>query len=145
MAWFAGALPYVTAGLSVATTIGQSNAQEQIANIEANQLEAQAIADQAEAAQTAKFERKRTEELKSRVTALAAKSGSSGLDVDRTISDIDEQGNYNALAAIHSGTSAASSKRYAATVSKSRGKQAKSSGYAQGGATILGAMDNLYG
>ena len=143
MAWFAAVLPYATAGMSVASTIGTANAQEQMAKIEADQLEKQSIADTASAVQDAKFERRRAEQLKSRVTALAAKSGSSGPDIDRTISDIDEQGEYNSLAALYSGATSASSKRYAAQAAKARGASQKTSGYLDASSTILGSMDKI--
>lgn len=145
MAFMAAALPYITAGVSIASTIGQANAQEQIAEIEADQLAKQALADTAQSVQDAKFERRRAEQLKSRVTALAAKSGTSGLDIDRAISDIDEQGEYNALAALYSGGTSASSKRYAASAARARGQSQKTSGYMDAGSTILSSMDNMYG
>ena len=145
MAWFAAALPYITAGVSVAQTIGTANAQEQMADIEAAQLQKQAVADTAQSVQDAKFEKRRAEQLQSRVTALAAKSGTSGADIDRAISDIDEQGEYNSLAALYSGSTSASSKRYAAKATRARGQSQKQSGYFDAGTTILGSMDNIYG
>lgn len=148
MAFMAGLpalLPYISAGMSLISTIGGSGSQEQIANIEAEQYERQALADTAQSVQDAKFERRRAEQLKSRVTALAGKSGTSGLDIDRAISDIDEQGEYNALAALYSGSTSAASKRYAASAAKARGKSSKSSGIMDMGSTILGAMDQFYG
>ncbi len=145
MAFMAAALPYITAGMSVASTIGSASAQEKIAGIEARQLEKQAIADTAQSVQDAKFERKRSEQLQSRVTALAASSGASGLDIDRAISDIDQQGEYNSLAALYSGATSSASKRYAAQAATARGKSQKSSGYANSAATILSSMDKMYG
>lgn len=145
MAWLAAATPYITAGLSIGTAIGQGNAREQIANIEADQLESQALADKADAIQQAKAERKKSELLKSRVKALSAKDNNRGPDVDRIISDIDEQGEYNAWAALYSGQRSYSSKRYAAKATRSRGASQKNSSYAQAGSTILGEVDNFYG
>jgi hypothetical protein len=145
MAWFAAALPYISAGVSVASTIGQASAQEQMAEIEAAQLRKQSIADTASSVQDAKQEKRKSEILKSRVTALSAKSGSSGMDVDRIISDIDEQGEYNSLAALYSGQTSASSKRYAADVAVARGKSQKQSGYFDAASTIMGSMDKQWG
>lgn len=141
MAWMAAALPYITTAVSVGSTIGQANAQEQIAQIEADQLRKQSIADTAAAVQDAKNERRRAEQLKSRAIVAAAKSGTSGVGIENIISDIDEQGEYNALAALYSGQSSASSKRYAATATEARGRSQKQSGYLSSGATILGAID----
>lgn len=147
MAWFAAALPYISAGASIGATIGQANAQEKIAKIQAEQLKKQAIADEANAVQVAKFERKKSAQLQSRVNALAAASGSavSSVDIQNALSDIDEQGEYNALAALYSGYSSSGSKRYAADVAMAEGKAAKSSGYQQAGATILDFSSKKFG
>lgn len=147
MAWMAAALPYISAGATIGSSIGQANAQEQIADIQARQLKKQAIAAEASAVQTAKFERKKAAHLQSRVTALAAASGSSvnSVDVQNALSDIDEQGEYNALAALYSGKTAAGSKRYQADVAIAEGKQAKSGAYASSAGTILNLADNRYG
>jgi hypothetical protein len=145
MAFMAAALPYISAGMAVATTMADANTKERLAEIEADQLEKQAIADTAMSVQQAKGERKRAEELKSRALALAAKSGHSGSDIDKVVSDIDQQGEYNALAALYSGSTASASKKYAAAASRAYGSSAKASGYADAGGTILGAMDTYYG
>lgn len=145
MAFLASALPYITAGVQVASSIGQANAASQIADIEARQLEQQANADLAAGVQEAKYERRRAEQLASRATALAAKSGTYGPDIDRAIADINEQGEYNALAALYSGNTASSSKRYAATAARASGASGKTSGYARAGSTILSAMEKKYG
>lgn len=141
MAFMATALPYITAGVSVASTIADANTQEKIAEMEAEQLKKQSIADTAMSIQDAKIEKRRAEELKSRAIAIAAKSGTSGADIDRAISDIDQQGQYNALAALYSGATSASSKKYAASAAKARGKSQKSSGYTDAAGTILSTMD----
>jgi len=147
MAFMAAALPYISAAATIGSSIGQANAQEQIGEIQARQLRKQAIAEEASAVQTAKFERKKAEHLSSRVKALAAASGSSvsSVDIQNTLSDIDEQGEYNALAALYSGQTASDSKQYAATVAQSRGKQAKQGAYASSGGTILDFAANKYG
>ncbi len=147
MAWMTAALPYISAGATIGSSIGQANAQEQIAEIQARQLRKQAIADEASAVQTAKYERKKAEQLQSRVTALAAASGAavSSVNIQNALSDIDEQGEYNALAALYSGKTAASSKRYAATTAIAAGEQAKSGAYASSAGTILDFAENRYG
>jgi len=147
MAWFAAALPYISAGASVGAQLGQANAEQQIAEIQARQLRKQSIADKASAVQEAKLERRKSEFLQSRVTALAASSGSAvaSVDIQNALSDIDEQGEYNALAALYSGYSSADSKSYAADVASASGKAAKASGYGAAGATILDFSDKKFG
>ena len=146
MAFMAGALPYISAAASIGSALGQGEAQNQISNIQAQQLRKQSLADKAEAVQTAKFERQKKDFLLSRVTALAASSGAdvSSVNIQNSLSDIDEQGEYNALAALYSGYSSASSKNYAADVAVSQGKQAKASGYASAGSTILSTASNQF-
>ena len=143
----AAALPYITAAASVGSTIGKANAEQQVADIQAAQLKKQSIATEAEAVQTAKFERKKADMLSSRVRALASASGSalSSGDIQNTLSDIDEQGEYNALAALYSGATKAGSQRYQASVATSRGKQAKTSGTTAAAGTILEFSSNKYG
>lgn len=141
MAQMAVYLPYIAAAASIGSTIVNASAQEEIAQIESAQLKKQAIADTAMSIQDAKQEKRRSEFLQSRVTALAAKSGTSGLDIDRAISDIDEQGQYNALAALYSGATSASSKKYAASAAIARGKSQINSGYLDAAGTILSTMD----
>ena len=147
MAWLAAAAPYLSTAASVGSTIGQASAQQQIQDIKAGQLRKQGIADKADAVQTAKHERKRADLLQSRVKALAASSGSaiSSPDIQNALSDIDEQGEYNALAALYSGYSASSSKMFAADVAVSEGKAAKAGGYAKSAGTIMNFADNKWG
>lgn len=144
MAWLAAAAPYISAGVGVAQTVAQGNTQERIAEIEARQQREQGLADMAEAQQTATQERKRASFLKSRATALAAASGTSvdSPNVADTIADIDAQGQYNSLAALYSGSTSASSRNYAASLAKARGKSAKAGSYYQAGATVLDSANS---
>ena len=146
MAFMAAALPYISAAATIGTSIGNANAEQRVADIRAAQLKKQSIADKAEAVQTAKYERKKSEQLQSRVMALAASSGSAieSPDIQNALSDIDEQGEYNALAALYSGFSSANSKSYAADVETSSGKAAKASGYQSAAGTILDFAANKY-
>ena len=146
MAFIAATLPYISAAATIGTSIGNANAEQRVADIRAAQLKKQSIADKAEAVQTAKYERKKSEQLQSRVMALAASSGSAieSPDIQNALSDIDEQGEYNALAALYSGFSSANSKSYAADVATSSGKAAKASGYQSAAGTILDFAANKY-
>jgi exonuclease I len=123
--------------------VEMGKAQEKIQKIKAGQLEKQGIADKAQAVQAAKQERLKADMLESRVTALTAKTGSavSSVDIQNTLSSIDEQGEYNALAQLYSGFSSADSKKYAATVARAEGKMAKTSGYMQAGASIMDSAE----
>ena len=145
MAAMALTLQYVAAGVSIASTISQANSAEQMAGIEAKQLRQQAISDTAASVQDAKAERLRAQQLSSRVTALSAQSGASGGDINRVLADIDAQGEYNSLAALYSGSTAAATKRYAAEATIAQGKSERSSGYLKAGATILDIADKYYG
>lgn len=147
MAFMATALPYISAAATVGTTIGNANAEERIADIQAAQIKKQSIADKAEAVQIAKIERKKAEHLQSRVKALAAASGASvsSVDIQNALSDIDEQGEYNALSALHSGYSSAASKQYQANVVRASGKSAKQSGYTSSAGTILDFSSQNFG
>ena len=147
MAFMAAALPYISAAASIGTALGQGQAESDIARIQAGQLEKQAVADEANAVQTAKFERRKAEMASSRVRAVASAGGSdvSSVDIQQVLSEIDEQGEYNALASIYSGQTSAASKRYAAAVAMAEGAQAKRSGMFKVGGTILGTIENIYG
>ena len=150
MAWMAAIGGYATAAstiIGVGSSLGQANAAEQMANIRANQLRKQGIAEKAQAVQVAKYERKKADMMISRATALAAKSGTevNSVGVQNVLSDIDAQGEYNALAALSSGFSSAQSKDYQAQVEVASGKQAQASGKMAAAGTILSYAENRYG
>jgi len=142
MAFLAAAAPYMQAAgaaVAVGSTIAQGNIQEQTAAIRAKQLREQGLADQAESQLVAREESKKAEYLTSRVRALTGASGT-GFDspnVVDTIGDIDEQGAYNALAALYAGKSSARSKRLAANMAIAEGKSAKTQSRASAFSTIL--------
>lgn len=148
MGWIGAAAPYIQAAgaaVAAASTIAQGNVQEQMGKIRAQQLREQALADQAESQQLAKQERKKAAFLNSRVRALTAASGT-GLDspnVVNTMADIDEQGAYNALAALYSGNTSARTKRLAAQMAAYEGKTQKSQSYARAAGTILSSGDSF--
>lgn len=131
----------------VFSALGEGEAANSFAKIKAKQLNRQAIADKAESVQVAKHERKKATLLASRVTALAASSGAgvSSPDIQNSLSDIDEQGEYNALAALYSGESSAQSKRYAASVARAEGKFARKQSYLKAGATIMSSAESHMG
>jgi hypothetical protein len=148
VAWVGAAAPYLQAAgaaVGAASTIAQGNAQEKMAEIRARQLRQQALADQAESQVVAREERKKAEYLNSRVKALTGKSGT-GFDspnVINTMADIDEQGSYNALAALYSGTTSARSKNLAAQMSQFEGKQSKNNSFARAAGTIMSSGDGF--
>ena len=138
-------LPYIAAAASVGSAIGQGNAQNEIGKIQADQLNKQAIAAEADAVQAAKYERAKAKLVASRATSVAAASGSAiaSQDIQNLLSDIDQQGEYNALAALHSGYSSSDSRKYAASVAKYEGASAQSQSMYSAGSTILGTMDKV--
>lgn len=150
MAWFAAAAPYImAAGAAVSAygTIAQGNANEAMAKLQASQLRKQALADEAQSQIIASEERKKADYLQSRVQALAGASGT-GMDspnIVNTMADIDEQGAYNALAALYSGTTSARSKNLAANLAIAEGRSSRRSGNMQAGSTILTSAGGWYG
>ena len=150
MAWMAAAAPYIAAAgtaISVYGTIAQGNADEALAKMQAAQLKKQALSDQAESQIVAREEKKKADYLQSRVRALAGASGT-GMDspnVVNTMADIDEQGSYNALAALYSGTTSARSKDLAAQMAMLEGKSSKRSAGMKAGSTILTSAGSWYG
>lgn len=133
--------------LNVFSAIGEGKTAEKISKIEAAQLEKQGVAAKAEAVQVAKNERKNADLLQSRAKAIAAKSGSSvsSLDVQNALSGIDQQGEYNALAALYQGYSSAASKNYAAKMAITEGKIKKRQSYIKAGSSILDAVQTSGG
>lgn len=150
MAWFAAAAPYImAAGAAVSAygTIAQGNANEAMGRLQAAQLRKQALADEAQSQIIASEERKKADYLQSRVQSLAGASGT-GMDspnIVNTMADIDEQGAYNALAALYSGTTSARSKNLAARMAEIEGKSSKRSANMQAGSTILTSAAGWYG
>ena len=143
----AAAIPYAMMALSAAGSIGQAKYQERLHDLEAAQLKDMAISEKAMAHEEARKERKKAELLMSRAMAVA---GASGTDVQSPgiqdiVSDIDEQGEYNALAALYSGATAEQSRRYESTIATAKGRNAINQGYMKAGASIFNNMSSMYG
>lgn len=153
MAFLAAAAPYIFAAgtaINAIGTIGQGNLAKAMGIMQAKQLRQQALADQASSQVVAGQERKKAEYLKSRVRSLAGASGTGmdSPDIVNTISDIDQQGAFNALSALYSGQTSADSKNLAAGMAIAEGNSKKASSLLSAGGTILtsaAGWKTLYG
>lgn len=149
MAWLAAAAPYITAGttaLSVYSQIQQGNAAKAQQEILAGQREKAAnqalVESQAEAAN----ERKKAKYLRSRAQALAGKSGTdpSSPGISNILTDIETEGEMNALTALHSGQYLARGLRTGAAVARNQGAAARSAAYMSAGSTALSGTIGFY-
>lgn len=149
MAWLAAAAPYITAGttaLSVYSQIQQGNAAKAQQEILAQQREKAAnqalVESQAEAAN----ERKKAKYLRSRAQAVAGKSGAGVTDpgVSKILTDIDAEGEMNALTALHSGQYLARGLRTGAAVARNQGAAARTAAYMSAGTTALSGTMGFY-
>lgn len=166
MAALAPAVPYLIGGgtaLSAISSVNQASAnsaalkyQARVAENNAIQLEQQANEEEVTAQRKA-IEYKRISRLQqSRALALAAASGGSAHDptVVDNLADIGEVGEYNALTALYEGSTAASTYRYQAELTRSdanvykqQAKHTKKQGNLTALATVLGggaAIGKLY-
>lgn len=142
MAWFAAAAPYITAGttaLSVYSQAEQGRAAAANANLVAAQQDRAANQAQVEAQQEAANERKRAKLVRSRALAVAGASGAGVSDptVTNILTDIDTEGEVNALNALYSGDYSARAIRSGADATRREGRARKSAGYVAAGTTAL--------
>lgn len=136
--------------MQAGATIAQGELSAEMGKIQATQLRQQALADQAESQVIARQERKKSALMSSRVKALTASSGT-GLEspnVVQVLADIDQRGEYNALAALYTGETSARSKRLAANMAIAQGKNQRTQSRLSGLGTIMtsgATMSELYG
>lgn len=123
MAWWM----MIPAAMQAAGTLLGAQANKQAAKIEAAQLRQQAVGEIAMASRAAEEAGRQSRLLQSRALAIAGNQGGSldSPDVVYALGDIAAQGEYNALAALYEGKTAAQSLRYRAKV---RGWEAKRTG-----------------
>lgn len=121
----------------------QAQAQSAQLKWQAKQMKRNAKALLAEGYREAALEHKKGDKLRSRATAVMAAQGG-GMDTER-LADIEQQTDYNALAALYEGESAARSMRYGSEVklneadtAKRAGKMAVATGLMEGGAGMFG-------
>lgn len=142
MAWLAAAAPYISAATTVASAYSQvqsGNVQAANQRIIARQQERDANQAQVEAQQQAQNERKRAKLVRSRALAVAGASGAGVSDptVTDILSDIETEGEKNALDALWSGDYTASSLRAGAGARRRTGSAYRSAGYTSAATTAL--------
>lgn len=149
MAYLAAAAPYITAAttaLSVYSSVQQGKAQQQQANLIAAQKEKDANQANVEAQAEAANERRKAKYTRSRALAVAGASGA-GVDdptVNNILTDIEAEGEYNALSSLYSGEYLASSLRSSAGATRRSGAAAKNAGYVSAASTALSGSTSWY-
>ena len=149
MAVLSAALPYVAAAstvLGVASTIQQGKNQQTIAEIAAREREQEATAAQAEAQREALIERRKAKNLMSRARAVAGASGAGSSDptVTNILTNIDTQGEVNALNALYSGDTQARGLRTGATVARSEGRATRTASYIDAASIAMSGATSWY-
>jgi hypothetical protein len=141
-----GTLGTVGTILGGASTIMGGGEAEAAAKQQSAQLKANAIAEGATAQRQAINERQKARLLQSRVTALTAAGGGDTTDAGTQdiLSDLENQGEYNALTALWNGDDRAAGLRSQANATMYEGKATKRSSYAKGAGTILSGGQSLY-
>lgn len=149
MAFLAAALPYVAAAstvLGVAGTIQQGRNQQKLLNYQAEQRDEDAKAAQAEAQRESIIERRKAKNLMSRARAVAGASGAGSSDptVTNILTNIDTQGEVNALNALYSGNSTARGYRSGAAMARNEGSAARTASYMDAASTGLSGATSWY-
>lgn len=149
MAFLSAALPYIAAAstvIGVAGSVQQGRNQQKLLNQQAEQREEDAKAAQAEAQRESLIERKKAKNLMSRARAVAGASGAGSSDptVTNILTNIETQGEVNALNALHSGNAQASGLRSGAAMARSEGQAYRSASYMDAASTGLGGATSWY-
>lgn len=149
MAILSAALPYIAAAstaLGVATTIQQGRNQQKLLDYQAEQREEDAKAVQAEAQRESIIERRKAKNLMSRARAVAGASGAGSSDptVTNILTDIDTQGEVNALNALYSGDVTARGLRSGAAVARNEGRASRTASYMDAASIGLGGATSWH-
>lgn len=149
MAQLAAAVPYIAAASTVLTTAAayqQSNAQKTQMEAIARAREEAANAEAAEGQRAAMVERKKARNLMSRARAVAAASGGGVSDptVVNQLTDIETQGELNALNAMYSGSTAARGYRRGAAFARNEADASQTAGYLGAASTALDGANDWY-
>jgi hypothetical protein len=142
MAFLAAAAPYIAAGTTVLTAAQQVQAgqhQQAQADVLAASRERDANQAQVEAQREAAIERRRAKLVRSRALAVAGASGAGVSDpgVSSILSDIETEGEMNALTALASGDYLARGLRSGADTARREGSARETAGYLSGASTAL--------
>lgn len=149
MAFLAAAAPYLAVATTALTAVSQfqsgkaANANAQLVAAQQDQAAKQA---QVEAGQEAAQERRRAKLVRSRALAVAGASGAGVSDpsVTNILTDIDTDGEVNALNALYSGDYTARALRSGAQATRRQGRASKTAGYLAGGATALSGAGSFF-
>lgn len=149
MAWI---VPFIGPIISVVGMISSANAQkkqgeqqQQLANYQAQQLEAQMGQERASAQRAAIEERRRSQLAQSRALALAAKGGgASDPSVVDVISDLEGEGAYRSMVRLYQGDENARVLQERANATRYGGNIAASAGRTNATATLLKGGSSLY-
>ncbi len=150
MAWLAAAAPYLTAAsavIGVGSTLMAGKQQDAYAKFEAGQLEANAKAERAASQRQAADEKKRSDYLQSRATALAASSGGGAANdptIENIIAGLDSEGEYRALSALYNGEQAASGMEMGANVRRIEGRNGRRTANYKAANTLMSSGASLY-
>lgn len=142
MAILAAAAPWIAAGttaLTVAQQVQQGQLQSAQGNLLAVQREKDANQALLEAQTEASNERRKAKYLRSRAQAVAGKSGAgvSDPDVSNILSDIETEGEMNALSALYSGEYLARGLRSGADTARREGSARRTAAYTGAATTAL--------
>lgn len=142
----AAALPYaIQAGatlLSMSAQRKQGKADEKAAALESAQMERRAQIERAMSQRDALEERRQARLVQS---ALQARAGGGGPDIERISGDIAAEGEYRALSALYAGETGARSSEFAASQRRQRGQDASRAGRIGQMSTLLSAASKMYG
>lgn len=147
-------IPYALMAVSAIGTIASANAQEAggrneyaMAQVQADELKKEAMADRATSQRAAQEERRKAMVMASRARAVAAASGADALDptVVNLISNIDATGDYNARSALFEGETAARDKETRARAGIFQGRIAKEAAKSASRATLIKGATGLAG
>lgn len=144
MAWWM----MVPAAMQAAGTLLGADANKRAAKIEAAQMRQQANGEIAMASRAAEEAQRQSRLLQSRALAVAGNQGGSldSPDVAYALGDIAAQGEYNALAALYEGRTAAQSLNYGAKVKRWEAKRTMTESLLGAGAQLgQGYVDVRYG
>jgi hypothetical protein len=142
LAFLAAAAPYIglaTTAVSAYSQAEQGKAAQANAQLQAIQDERAANQTQVEAQRQSQTERKRAQMVRSRALAVAGASGAGVSDptVSNILTDIDAEGELNALNSLWSGDYTARALKMGANASRNEGAAMRSSGYLSGATTAL--------
>ena len=127
--------------LSLSSQRKQAAQSEQAAQLEGAQLERRAQAERAMSQRDALEERRQARLAQS---ALQARAGGGGADIERMSGDIAAEGEYRALSALYAGETGASSSEFAASQRRQAGRDAAKASRIQQLGSILNFGSKMY-